>query len=343
MKAFSLITILLSTIVLCSCSSQSPKEDIPVFLVSTNSVGNKEWILGAPNGLAVFNEWLVINDSKSTAPLHFIDINKEIYIGLKGEYGQGPNEMGLITSLCSTKEQGIVCYDPNRRILYKIDSDTIKSVFQTNKDVFFHQNVYPLKGKKYLSAGIYPEKPFCILDSIGNVQSIFGDFPYRDPKEQEAPGEIKSQVYQMKISLSPSAERFVAYSLWGGFLEFYQTVTDTPSIVKKEHLYYPEYRYESGIYQGASRSNEVTYLDATASDDHVLLLYSGKTMQNDGLKAFTGDRIFVYNWDGEKIAELKTDKQLKCLSLSTDGKSVYAIALDPEPILVKTLLPNEIR
>ena len=102
---------------------------------------------------------------------------------------------------------------------------------------------------------------------------------------------------------------------------------------------FPEYKYQGDNYFGVSRECPLTYLDATSTDDYIYLLYSGKTTQDVGLTAFYGNRIFVLNWEGKKVAELQCEQDLAALCLSPDGKTMYVIAYNPEPELMYFRVP----
>ena len=50
--------------------------------------------------------------------------------------------------------------------------------------------------------------------------------------------------------------------------------------------------------------------------------------------------IYVYNWNGDKIAMIKSDKMLKQICVAKDGKTMYAIVCDLDPVLVHFPLPQ---
>lgn len=48
---------------------------------------------------------------------------------------------------------------------------------------------------KYIAPGIYDNYRFCLLEPDGQVQSTFGEWPYRDEEEKKVSGIVRSQAY----------------------------------------------------------------------------------------------------------------------------------------------------
>ena len=196
-------------------------------------------------------------------------------------------------------------------------------------------------GNRHLATGLYGEHQFCLLDSLGNIVNKFGEYPYRDEEERGLSGIIKSQVYQGDVTIAPSGKRFLSCILCGDLVSIYEYNEATGYFQPKKNMYttFPEYKYQGDNYFGVSRECPFTYLDAASTDDYIYLLYSGKTTQDVGLTAFYGNRIFVLNWEGEKVAELQCEQDLAALCLSPDGKTMYVIAYNPEPEVMYFRLP----
>lgn len=330
--------------VLLSCKPSQSKMDVVISDVFCQPVFFGDFILGAPNALALSGSILAIVDTQSDSLIHFVDVEKQKYIRKSGTLGQGPKEFTMITSLNSSLNSSFCLYDPNKRTFYDMtcmsDSTSFSSLFRI--DSLMHYEVRPLAGHSYLAVGIYETNRFCLVDSQGQIKKVFGEWPYRDEKEKNLLGQIKAQAYMGGMTVNPSGTKFLSYVATADILSFYHLKEGEAHLVKESCLTYPDYAYNdnSSSFRGTSREAPLTYLVAASTEKYVYLLYSGKNTIKYGLDAFSGNTIYVYDWNGNKVAELKSDKDLQCLCVSPDGKVIYTIANAPEPTLVRILLPE---
>lgn len=326
-----------------SCQSGS-KENIRVENIWCHPICGDDYIIGGPRAMALSDSILVIVDNKSDSMLLFFDIKAGKYLRKAGVRGHGPTEFTMISSLRPYDKGVFSFYDPNQRTYYTctLTDDGVQFTSLFRADSILSLEVCPIANERFIATGIYDDFRFCLLGLDGQVQSSFGEWPYRDEVEKKVSGEIRSQAYMFNIAVSPSKTKFLAYLLSSDILAFYQLDGDSVRLIKEAVTSYPDYKYRNNptIYSGTSKNTPLTYKSATCSEDYVYLLYSGRTFQEHGLGVFSGNIIYVYTWSGEKIAMLKSDKLLQDICLSEDGKSMYAIANDPDPVLVHFTLPQ---
>lgn len=330
---------------LLSCKPSQKNTDVVISNVSCQSVFYSDSVLGAPNALALSGSILAIVDTQSDSLIHFVDVENQKYLRKSGTLGQGPSEFTMITSLNSGPNNSFCLYDPNKRTFYNMacltDSTSFTPLFKI--DSLMHYEVRSLAGHSYLATGIYEDSRYCLIDSQGRIEKVFGEWPFRDEKEKNVSGRIKSQAYMGGMTVNPSGTKFLSYVATADILSFYHLEKGGGHLLVKEScLTYPDYAYndDSGSFRGTSREAPLTYLAAASTDEYVYLLFSGKNTSKYDLGAFSGNTIYVYDWNGNKVAELKSDKDLQCLCVSQDGKVIYTIANNPEPTLVQILLPE---
>lgn len=331
-------------IVLISSCQSGKKENLRVENVNCRPICGDDYIIGGPRAMALSDSILAVVDNKSDSMILFFDVKTGKYLRKAGVRWSGPSEFTMISSLRSYGKNLFSFYEPNQKTYY--------TCTLTDKDVQFAKlfcvdsilslEVCPLISERFVATGIYDDSRFCLLGLDGKVQSTFGEWPYRDEDEKKVSGIIRSQAYMFDIAVSPSKTKFLAYLFSADFLAFYQMNADSVHLIKECILTYPDYEYRNNPanYSGTSKDAPMAYRAATCSEDYIYILYSGKTFRKNGLGVFYGDTIYVYTWNGEKIAILKSDKMLHDLCLSQDGKSMYAIANDPDPILVSFSLPQ---
>lgn len=330
--------------VLFSCKSVQKETDVIISDVHCQSVAGVDSILGTPSAMALSGSVLAIVDTQSDSLIHFIDIGKQKYIRKSGAIGQGPSEFTMVTSLHSNGSHSFSLYDPNKRTLYNMACTDGATRFTPlfSIDSLMHYDVRPLAGNVYLATGIYSSGRFSLIDAQGHVEKTFGEWPYRDEKEKAVSGPVKAQAYMGGMTVNPSGTKFLSYIATADMLSFYRLDKGEAHLVKESCLTYPDYAYHENpsSFRGTSREAPLTYLAAASTDEYVYLLYSGKNTAKYGLNAFSGNLIYVYDWEGNKLAELKSDKDLQCLCVSKDGKDIYTIANTPEPTLVRIPLPG---
>lgn len=334
MKTFLLFWMVLMTV---SCQMNDKQRTVKLINVFPEPLCEEDFLMASPCRMVLFDSIIGIQDNKMDTLIHLVDVKNRQYMGKQCVHGQGPDEFTMIMSMEADKHGGCLLYEPNLCKLYRLsrtDSDwDLKQVFQSRKEeASFHWCVYPLTDSTYLTTGLYMDGRFCLLNRDGEVIKNFGEYPYRDEEERKRSGIIKSQVYQGSITIDPSGTRFMSCMYSGDLLEFYRITADSIYRTKKIYNHFPEYRFnESQVV--VSRKSPTDYLGAVSTSKYIYLLYSGRTYEEFADRSFYGNRILVYDWEGNKIAELRSNKDLCALCLSSDSSMMYVLALDPNPVL----------
>lgn len=340
---FCLMILLFVIISFYSCQSNKKINNVQLFDVKCELVCDKEYILGKPNQIALSGSVLVVIDRGSDSLIHFFDVTKRNLINKGGRIGQGPNEFTIISSLGSY-DDGFGMYDPNMRKYYKVvcndNAVMIESVFEVDR--LIPLNIQPISNNRFISTGIYKEGKFCLIDSKGKIISTIEEWPYRDDAEKEISNHIKAQAYMSNILVNPSKDKIVSFSITADIVSFYEVKADSLELIKECINSYPDYDYfnKPKSFRGTSKKNPFGYLSGSCTDKYAYILYSGKSTQEYNDNAFLGNVINVYSWNGDKIAELKIDKELNSICISPDGSIIYGIAYMPEPTLVKINIPQ---
>jgi hypothetical protein len=85
------------------------------------------------------------------------------------------------------------------------------------------------------------------------------------------------------------------------------------------------------------------YMDFSASGDFVYLTYIGNNLTSQIHMEDLPVWIFKFDWDGNFIESYSVGRYITTISLSTDGKSIYATAISEEkkPFLIKITLHED--
>ncbi|WP_217938449.1 BF3164 family lipoprotein [Bacteroides acidifaciens] len=332
-------------LLLLSCRSSNQETIRVENIICQPIICGDNYIIGGPREMALSDSILAVMDAKSDSMLLFFNVKSGKYLGKAGIRGQGPSEFTVLSSLESHGGGSFSFYDINKKTFYYTNSvmgDGVQFIPAFRVDSGLPLEVHPMANGKFIAPGIYEEYRYCVLDSSGQVHNTFGEWPYRDEDEKKVSGIVRSQAYMFGIAPSPSKTKFIASLLSADILSFYQLENDSVHLLKETILTYPDYEYRNSptVYSGASKDSPINYLCATCSENYVYVLYSGKNFRQDALASFSGNVIYVYTWNGNKIAMLKSDKMLGKICLAEDGKTMYAIAYDLDPVLVQFPLPQ---
>ena len=325
----------------CSCSSK--EENVQVINCTHKKLeGYEDYVLGKPVNMALMDSILAISDSQTNPMLHLLNIETGSYMGQYISRGQGPDEFRNIGTLERFSGDTLFLHDLNKRLcafflLPKSNENDVCWLSKFPCRDFPHNTLLPLKDGAYIASGIYQEGKFCLMTDSGTTKKFLGVYPSRDKEEEDVPNPIKSQAYMGKIAVSPLKDRFVSFGYQADMLSFYKYEKGEILLVKEIQNSFPDYDYGKDIkeYMGVKRSNPINYLNACATENFVYLLYSGKSYEKDKLKAFMSNKIYVYNWNGEKVKTLSLDVEVNEMVVSENDRTMYAIANLPNPMVVK--------
>lgn len=322
---------------LTACGTQSKQE--PVTVLTHQTVEIKNDYIGMAAQLLNVGDRLYGIDMLTDTCLFCIDLAKnEMY--RFGAKGQGANDFVMPYSLQYLDENRLGVYDmPTRKyceVDLKSDYKVIKRSPQLMGRATFTAHCVP--DGRYLGIGPYENSMFTLYDTSGIVKKEFYEYPYKDKEDKSIKNHLRAMAYQGKFCSNPSKDKFVYASSYADILHFYQWDGDSLKIIRKIENSYPAYTpEESGGGFGAAMDKDKPsgYLSAYATAQYVYVLYSGDIPNETILKGinFSGDQLFIYNWKGEKVKDLKLDIRCTMIAVSPDDKILYGIANNPDPEL----------
>ena len=322
--------------VLCSCTTKQSQEEVPTQLLKHEILMGDEYLIGRIRDMELVNDSIpIVANSKSQKAFQLLDYSKDIIKDF-GDIGQGPDNFLMPYSLSVSKENTFSFYDLNRRrysTIYLNEEDGSWRVeHQFKSDSLAHIYVLPIVNNQYIATGMYEDYRLVLLDKDGAFQKGFGELPYRDEEERKVNGMIRSEIYQGELTVSPSGNK-VAHALQKADIIYFYTITaDGNLILKSEQLKsYPQYRYDVGA---IDRDSPLHYMGICSTEEYVYTLYSGRNYKDDKDKAFYGNLIRVYNWDGMLVKQLQLDIDVCQFVVTQDNQEIYAISYLPDPVLV---------
>lgn len=332
------LAILLLSIIVLSCNNE--RKQVQVIPLNFQTIKIDSLIIGQSYGMLLVDSNLLIADSQGDSLFHWINLNtltnKDV-----GQIGQGPNEYLSFNNFYKIGNR-YGFYDSQLRganeILFSEKGIALKKKVRFESLDYRYYQVIPTALGTYIGTGPYKKGLFAISDSAGQLINAVGEQPYRDETERKIPELGRAMAYQGKLLASLKGDRLVNAIYTSPMIYFYQLSPTGVTLVNSFIECYPEYRPDLGDNSYASamnRNNKLGYMDMVATEQYVYALYSGKSTAEAGLSAFCGNKIRVFDWNGNLQKEYIFDMDISCFCVTPDDRTIYAIGLVDDYELVK--------
>lgn len=327
--------------IFCSCQDRKGVTEVTL---SHNPIRmDSDFIVGAPIEMHCLNDILLIIDTKSERPFHWIKIPECKYMGSFGDLGQGPNELLRVRNIHSLNNT-LYCYDSYKFKLFEIIPDnksrnlSFKVIHEFDKDMTI--DAFPLSPSRICKYGYFEKGMLHLADTNGKIINSTRDFPYRDEPESKLSNQLRFMAYQG--CMAANGNGYIAY-LTGASNQcyVYKMTDDSLKEVFVNQESFPLYTPDNteGFSVTLNVENKLGYQDIAVDDEGFYGLYSDKSIKEYKQKAFECSSIYYYNWDGSNKTHYKLDIPILCFCYDKKHNVFYGIANNPDPVLVKFSLP----
>lgn len=291
------------------------------------------------------NNKIVALDLDEQTFLSVTDLNKQMIVSRFCKKGQGPNELiGWPMNITKIGEDKIRFYVGNNDRYFDADIQTPNNPkIDSNKNFEFNTGVIAAisltEGYSLVLGGL-EKGQYSLIDSMGNQLSIFSEYPRFDGDDKFT-NNHKKMAFQGDLFRHPNGNR-VCFT--GRISEIIDIIGFNPT--KKELSKIFSWQGELGKFvpegdgtkvsaAAIKRESKVTFLNSAATEKFIYLLYSGRVIGQQIDRAFNGNTVFVLDWEGKPVARYNLDIDVKCIAVSDDDKTLYAIAEQEDTNLVK--------
>jgi len=340
--------ILFFILLLSSCKNQSTKDGIDSYFDRTVSLEYdqvllSDFIWGHPLDLLVTDSVLFVYDEKNSSGLfHILNIKNPIEVLSFGKKGQGANEFIMPFDFQTINDNKIAIFDYMRKSLYMIDLFQVQDQNYNfpiiAKDTIIGTiKMLPSIHNSLVKLGFYDDCMFR-LDMNSQHEKKYGEYPYKDLDEKRIENRMRGMAYQGMIRLNPNRDKFVFGINRADIIYFYQIQPEEIILRKLYELTYPKYKPDVN---GESRSaaiaanNNRTFISIYTSNKYVYALYSGKNMQDSGMKSLEGDVVYIFDWEGNPIKKLNLNIPVTLICVNNENSELYAFSNMPDPMLIK--------
>lgn len=282
-----------------------------------------------PVYLSCTDSFIVIQNRGTENNLSLIDKNLSFTLNT-AQKGDGPNEIVQFIFVKNNRNNIITFADRAKRKMYslKIDKKNVDLIdeihFDSDIPRFF--SLSELNDSILIGTGMFPDGRFAIYNKKNHRVHYAGIYPRNDESKQLTFPHIAALYSGTQIGLNPNGNYFAA--IYNGLLDIYKLNTDNTLMhVKSNYYHFPKFLVlENGPIIGNSKETIEGFRSISCDSNYIYLLYSGKSMKEYEMNAFTGNRIYVYNWQGEPAISYLVDSNIK--SIFIKDKIIWGIDKD---------------
>lgn len=285
-----------------------------------------EIIFSSPRNLELLDDKLILLWPNNSNVIQFINRYDGTSEGFWGQFGNGPGEfLAPYCSKVSEHNHCIYIYDQMMKVLreYSINesfyskTDSKNETYYENSDIVLG-NLHKINSKYSVASIIFGinNSIIALLDENLNIINSFGTL-----KNQPQQNTILSSYTGIFAS---SQNKFIYAMRNFGYIAEFEIVSG--KIEKKWEHYLDEPIYDDN---GNLKIKELKdgFYDVKMTDNYIYCTYSGKIPDKNN---YLPETILVFDYSGNPIKRIYTDRQLTTIAVSKDDKMIYATSFNPE-------------
>ena len=361
----NLFLVLLLTLIACSQKSditnweiysESDFEELPSISLTGNPLPINSDKLNTAYSMFSQDSLLIVNKLVASPTfIEILDIRNGENVARFGELGGGPLEFPTFIKPKNIKsKEGYISINiPNDDgAYYEISTQSI-----INNELKELKRLYQFGPKnsgdivnigngKYALLSVGSEHRLVIVDTAKSSSGGVFEYPFAD--EMGIPKTRLGLAYQGYLLHNPNNNRLAIFDEWSptwdiigydgnDFWSIYSNHIRPPLV---QDLSYQEGNVTSESI-GVLPENKMAFFRPSATDDYIFTLYSGRTIDRWEMASFTPNIVLVFDWQGQVVNKFELDRDVKCIAVSEDNKSLFAfVETIDENQIIKYDLPK---
>lgn len=337
MRAFYIICFVLFFV---GCTNERKQDGVE--LLNHEILDIPEILIGSSMDIQKDGDCLVVLDYKQDSLFHGVDLLKNLYIGMFGEKGQGPDGFIYPSSLKGLGNGRFSCYDIATKKVSEFclnrEGKTVEfSRFFKSLDMITF-DVVPVLDGLFIVSGETDGAMFALINEEGVVLSVSDEYPYKDEEEKKIPVKFRAMAYQGTLRVN--SKGYFAYAMLNAKqLHLYKVenkmIRKVGEVIDGYGHYKPNMHREGGYGVEYLGESSTCYMDLAVTDKYVYALYSGRSFKEYQLAAYEGQIIIVYDWAGRIVKTYQLDVPINQFCIDEIKNVIYATANIPDPTIVR--------
>lgn len=332
MKSFSY------AILVCMLLSCGEKEQVVSFPKETEAKVEilKETLLGTPLDMDLQENTIYVSDFRGDTLLWRFDKQDLNSVSKIVPYGEGPDE-SLTPIQFFVKDTVLVVHNRWHFAMQEFrhfpQRDTLISLCDKVRLSTDIDLIQPVSGNRYIASGRFNGGRFILMDDKGKILSTCGSYPDYQDGEEEYPNFPRFMFHQTVFGYQPQKQLLAAAT--GHVLDIWQEdEKQSFSLVKRVLLSPYKYTCEFGDDWAGAQAEKWVEFGAKriyTTPERIYLLYDPNTEEmKEAKKEKLNSEIWVFDWEGNAIEKMRTDRELTCLCVDEAEGKIYCIANAPD-------------
>lgn len=187
---------------------------------------------------------------------------------------------------------------------------------------------------RFFAFGLRIKGRFGLFAPNGQMTRALGRAP---STPDSAPIFVRQHVARSLGTLNMSYDRLAMFEHYSDRLEIYDT-TGTLAVTGERPIGF-EPEYTVGLRRGApsvglTANSRISYVAVAADSNLIFALFSGRAIGAKGPRAFLGDKIIVFGWDGRIRRVLQLSGDMGSIAVTPDGEWLYCVQQAPTAALI---------
>lgn len=273
MRFFVVLSTLSVLSVFVNCTGNtvdfSDMPDYPVESVEFETL-NESFLFSYPKELLLFNDKLIICDSKTDKLIHIFDKETGEYQGGYVNKGRGPGEaIDFHSVYCDNGKLFGIDANLNKILVFDLNDDSVKE-FSTAGLEFWPTKILPYKDNEVVLYAGSEACRFAVYDlDASMIRFSYNLYPPMDEKKETVRSIFK---YAGNLSVNPSKDKIVSATYIGSILEILHINTDNIQSNVCKYYHEPVFEFQKGTVPLMVKTIEKTivgFYDLCATDLYI--------------------------------------------------------------------------
>lgn len=303
--------------------------------------------IGEVVDMICFDSVVIINSVFKSKIFSIIDCGSGSNINDFINRGKGPNEILFPRLINKYNDSIFSTYEVNKKELIffniheiyrrKYNFYKVLKLENLNLSLF---GVIPINDSLLVLLGAFNKGKYGIYNYKTKNVSLDIDFPY-DNKQKDVDNYMKGWAHQGEVSLKPDHSEII-FVYKNGYFDICRLERNKLELKKRNLYYQMEYKvFGQGV--AYSKKSKYGFRSVNSSSKFIYMIYSGRSQEESGADYFAGNNILVFDWNGNPIVNLKTNRFLQQIIVDENQKLIYGYGINQmtgEPEIVKFIIPE---